>query len=136
MATVRERRVTRADDRPGHNERADAQVLYNVRGVVAPTEVLGLMGPSGSGKTSLISVLGGRKPPAMTVTGDVSFNGVPLSRMLQSSMGFVLQDDILFDSLTVFETLYFAARLRLPHDMSLCVPPHALPRQPANTAAP
>lgn len=99
-------------------------MLYNVRGVVQPKEVLGLMGPSGSGKTSLISILGGRKPPSMTVTGDVSFNGVPLSRVLQSSMGFVLQDDILFDSLTVYETLYFAARLRLPSDMSLCALPH------------
>ena len=89
------------------------------------------MGPSGSGKTSLISILGGRKPPSMTVTGDVSFNGVPLSRMLQSSMGFVLQDDILFDSLTVYETLYFAARLRLPHDMSLCAAPLPTPPNPA-----
>lgn len=99
------------------------QLLHNVRGVVQPTEVLGLMGPSGSGKTSLISILGGRKPPFMTVTGHVSFNGGPLSRVLQSSMGFVLQDDILFDSLTIYETL--SLLLRLPKYMSLYVLPPA-----------
>lgn len=59
----------------------------------------------------------------MTITGDVSFNGTPLNRSLKSNMGFVLQDDVLFDSLTVHETLYYAARLRLPHDMPMCVPP-------------
>jgi ABC-type multidrug transport system ATPase subunit len=98
------------------------QVLFNIKGVVQPTEVMGLMGPSGSGKTSLVSILGGRRPPNMIVTGDVSFNGVPLSRLLKSSMGYVLQDDVLFDSLTVYETLLYAARLRLSRDMPLCVP--------------
>lgn len=100
---------------------AAAQVLFGLRGVVQPGEVLGLMGPSGSGKTSLISVLGGRKPQSMTITGDVSFNGTPLNRSLKSNMGFVLQDDVLFDSLTVYETLYYAARLRLPQSMPMCV---------------
>jgi ABC-type multidrug transport system ATPase subunit len=100
------------------------QILFNSKGIVRPGEVLGLMGPSGSGKTSLISILGGRKPPGMTVTGDILFNGSPLSRSLKSNIGYVLQDDLLFDSLTVYETLLYAARLRLPKETPMYVRIH------------
>jgi ABC-type multidrug transport system ATPase subunit len=78
------------------------------------------MGPSGSGKTSLVSVIGGRKADKMTVSGTILFNGRPLSRQIKRNVGFVLQEDLLFDSLTVHETLLYAARLRLPSDMHMC----------------
>lgn len=82
------------------------------------------MGPSGSGKTTLLSVIGGRAPRTMTTTGNVLFGGRTLSRRVKRSIGYVLQDDLLFDSLTVEETLLYAARLRLPSSVSLCAPAH------------
>lgn len=94
------------------------QILFNVAGSVAPGEVLALMGPSGSGKTSLISVLGGRKPKLMTAEGDMLFNGKPLDKAMKRRVGFVLQDDLMYESLTVEETLYYAAMLRLPKSMT------------------
>ena len=80
------------------------------------------MGPSGSGKTSLLSILGGRTPKGATISsgdgGGVLFNGDPLTKGAKRQLGFVLQDDLLYESLTVYETLYFAAMLRLPKTMS------------------
>lgn len=94
------------------------QILFNITGSVAAGEVLALMGPSGSGKTSLISVLGGRKPKLMDVEGNMLFNGKPLNKAMKRRIGFVLQDDLMYESLTVEETLYYAALLRLPKTMT------------------
>ena len=80
---------------------------------------------AGSGKTTLVGCIGGRTSNALTTEGDILFNGEPLSRKIKRDIGFVLQDDLLFDSLTVHETLLYAARLRLPRDIPLCAPPAA-----------
>eukprot|EP01026_Neomeris_dumetosa_P054850 TRINITY_DN494_c0_g1_i3.p1 TRINITY_DN494_c0_g1~~TRINITY_DN494_c0_g1_i3.p1 ORF type:complete len:686 (-),score=55.92 TRINITY_DN494_c0_g1_i3:520-2577(-) len=95
------------------------QILYGIRGEVHPGEILALMGPSGSGKTSLISVLGGRAPEIVQYDGQIMFNGTHLSKNVKRNLGFVLQDDLLFPTLSVLETLTFAAYLRLPQDMSI-----------------
>jgi len=99
-----------------HNSKS--QILFNVTAGVAPGEVLALMGPSGSGKTSLLSILGGRTQREVEVKGEVLFNGRSPTRNLKRKMGFVLQDDLMFASLTVWETLWYAAQLRLPESMS------------------
>ena len=102
------------------------QVLFHAQGLARPGQFMALMGPSGSGKTTLVSVIGGRTAASMRVEGDILFNGRPLSRRIKRDVGFVLQDDLLFDSLTVHETLLYAARLRLPRTMSMCFPIHSL----------
>ncbi|KAL4457859.1 hypothetical protein ABPG75_012724 [Micractinium tetrahymenae] len=93
------------------------QVLFDISGSVRPGEVMALMGPSGSGKTSLLSILGARAQKAMRVEGSCTFNGHPLTKPLKRRMGYVLQDDLLHSALTVYETLYYAALLRLPREM-------------------
>ncbi|EIE22543.1 hypothetical protein COCSUDRAFT_16269, partial [Coccomyxa subellipsoidea C-169] len=94
------------------------QILFNISGTCQPGEVLALMGPSGSGKTTLLSILGGRAPTALTMKGWPSFNGEKLTKRAKRQVGFVLQDDLLYETLTVFETLYYAAMLRLPSTMT------------------
>ncbi|GLI64950.1 hypothetical protein VaNZ11_008355, partial [Volvox africanus] len=91
----------------------------DVSGRVLPGQLLALMGPSGSGKTSLLSVLGGRAPSAVRVTGAVTVEGNPLSKAMRRKIGFVLQDDVLYETLTVYETLLYAGLLRLPRALSL-----------------
>jgi ABC-type multidrug transport system ATPase subunit len=76
------------------------------------------MGPSGSGKTSLLSVISGRAPRAVRTTGKVTVNGEHFSKAQKRRVGFVLQDDLLYETLTVWETLSFAAALRLPRHMT------------------
>lgn len=79
-------------------------------------EVMALMGPSGSGKTTLLNVLTRRAATSKNKPeGDVLINGSVLSRhVFQKLTSFVEQDDTLIGSLTVYETLDFAARLALP----------------------
>jgi len=69
---------------------------------------------SGSGKTTLLNVLAHREAGA-SVQKSIHLNGAPIDledfRKLSS---FVEQEDALVGSLTVHETLDFAARLSLP----------------------
>ncbi|GLC39402.1 hypothetical protein PLESTM_000892900 [Pleodorina starrii] len=94
----------------------ERQILFNISGEVTPGEVLALMGPSGGGKTSLLTLLGGRSTARLE--GSVTFNGAKMSKPVKRKLGYVSQDDLLFAELTVYETLYFAALLRLPRSWS------------------
>ncbi len=63
------------------------------------------MGPSGSGKTTLLSIIGGRAQSMMRREGDVLFNGRPMEKRMKRSIGYVMQDDLLYEALTVFEVV-------------------------------
>ncbi|KAJ4992514.1 ABC transporter [Stagonosporopsis vannaccii] len=83
-----------------------------------------IMGPSGSGKTSLLNSMAGRLKDDFSTRyktfGTMSFNGLaPSEDVVHSICSFVTQDDdALLASLTVRETLRYAAGLRLPKWMS------------------
>lgn len=94
-------------------------VLTSVSGVAHAGEVTAIMGASGSGKTTLLDVLAHRIAPSRR-SGSVCLGTTPVNaEMMRKSSGYVLQDDLMFSALTVYETLMFAARLRLPSSMSL-----------------
>jgi ABC-type multidrug transport system ATPase subunit len=93
-------------------------LLDDISLVVKPKELIGLLGPSGAGKTTLMNALNGFAKPT---TGQVLYNGVDLYRnldALKSSIGFVPQEDIMHRQLSVRRCLYYAAKLRLPEDVS------------------
>lgn len=74
-------------------------------------ELIGVIGGSGSGKSTLFNVINGNITPN---EGEVLLNGNSYTEHLQSIqrlIGFVPQDDSLFDELTVYENLYYTARL-------------------------
>jgi ABC-type multidrug transport system ATPase subunit len=74
-----------------------------------------IMGPSGCGKSTLLKVLNGDVP---LTQGSVEIFGVDLAagyEYLRTVIGYVPQDDIVHQELTVQEAVYFAARLRLEH---------------------
>ncbi|XP_010518955.1 PREDICTED: ABC transporter G family member 14 [Tarenaya hassleriana] len=91
-------------------------ILNGVTGMVCPGEILAMLGPSGSGKTTLLSALGGRL--SGTFSGKITYNGSPFSGSIKRRTGFVAQDDVLYPHLTVWETLFFTALLRLPGSMT------------------
>jgi ABC-type multidrug transport system ATPase subunit len=73
--------------------------------------LVGIMGGSGVGKTTLINLLHGKKVPD---SGNIFINGYDLyqdAEMLKGLIGYVPQDDMLIEELTVFENMYFNARL-------------------------
>ncbi|CAM1508976.1 Fc.00g027150.m01.CDS01 [Cosmosporella sp. VM-42] len=83
-----------------------------------------IMGPSGSGKTSLLNAMALRLRNSLGTkyrpTGKLTFNGArPSDSVIRSVCSYVCQDDdALLPSLTVRETLRFAAGLRLPSFMN------------------
>lgn len=70
------------------------------------------MGPSGCGKTTLLNVLARRNVSADKVQGVHLVNGTdPTLASFQKLSSYVEQEDALIGSLTVRETMNFAARL-------------------------
>jgi ATP-binding cassette subfamily G (WHITE) protein 2 len=74
-----------------------------------------IMGASGGGKTTLLSTLSLRLDTNyMDITGEIRLNGREYSRqMLKTMSAYVMQDDLLHAELTVWETLSYAAQLRM-----------------------
>ena len=91
-------------------------ILSNVSGCISAGEICALMGPSGCGKTTLLNVLAHRNAASgARVSGDKFVNGIkPSMSDFRSLTSYVEQEDALIGSLTVRETMDFAARLSLP----------------------
>jgi len=73
--------------------------------------LVGIMGGSGVGKTTLINILNGKVTPS---TGNLFINGFDIhsdSEELNGLIGYVPQDDMLIEELTVYQNLYYNARL-------------------------
>lgn len=89
-------------------------ILSGVTGHFPPGSLVALMGPSGGGKTTFMNALLGRANYA-NVTGEIVVNGVKNGfAAARNLMGFVPQDDILHENLTVYQNLKYSAMLRLP----------------------
>ncbi len=89
--------------------------LQNVNIAEKGGKLIGLMGASGSGKSTLLNVLNGSEKPS---SGRVLINGNDIhahSKKLDGIVGFIPQDDLLIEDLTVFENLYYSARLCFGH---------------------
>lgn len=73
--------------------------------------LVALMGGSGAGKSTLLHVLNGSDRPSQ---GQVFINGIDIHRepeKVEGVIGFVPQDDLLIEDLTVYQNLYYAAKL-------------------------
>ena len=91
-------------------------ILTDADGLMRGGDMLAIMGPSGSGKTTLLNTLAHRAAAAgATTQGDVLVNGQSINwQKLRHLSAYVEQEDPLIGSLTVRETMNFAARLALP----------------------
>ncbi|MFN6038752.1 MAG: ATP-binding cassette domain-containing protein, partial [Bacteroidota bacterium] len=73
--------------------------------------LVGIMGGSGAGKSTLLNVLNGTESPS---AGQVLINGIDIHKgkiKLKGLIGHVSQDDLLIEELTVFQNLFFNAKL-------------------------
>ena len=74
-------------------------------------KLIGLMGGSGAGKSTLLNVLNGNSTPS---EGSVRINGVNIHQdkaKIEGVIGYIPQDDLWVEELSVYENLYFAAQL-------------------------
>ncbi len=85
--------------------------LRNVNVAEGPGKLIGIMGASGAGKTTLLNVLAGLEKPSK---GQIVINGLDIHRQkdeVQGVIGYVSQDDLLIEELSVYDNLYYNAKL-------------------------
>ena len=92
----------------------DKRILEPTSLSIEPGELVAIIGESGAGKSTLLKALAGVTRPT---AGRITLNGEDLHARL-TDVGYVPQDDIVHRLLTVREALGYAARLRLPEDVS------------------
>ncbi len=75
--------------------------------------LIGIMGGSGVGKSTLLNILCGKLKPQ---SGEITINGIDIHKekeSIEGIIGYVPQDDLLMEDLTVFRNLYLNAKLCL-----------------------
>lgn len=94
------------------------KLLDDVSLSILPTEFVTIVGVSGAGKSTLLNALCGFRP---ATKGSVFVNGDNLYKnydAYRTELGYVPQDDIIHQDLTVQQALNFAAQLRLTPNTS------------------
>lgn len=74
-------------------------------------QMIGVMGASGAGKSTLLNILNGSIAPS---TGRIAINGVDIHAdrsKVEGLIGHISQDDLLMEELTVYQNLFFNAKL-------------------------
>lgn len=92
------------------------RILDQVSLDIGGNEFVAIIGGSGAGKTTLMNAISGFEPE---FEGHVYCNGMDMKenfQMLKNSIGFVPQQDIIYENLTLERMLYYAAKIRMPDD--------------------
>ena len=83
--------------------------LHNFSFNLESGQLVAIMGGSGVGKSTLLGIMNGNIRPD---EGSITVNGYPLDAPeARQLIGFVPQDDLLIEELTVYQNLWFTARL-------------------------
>jgi len=78
-------------------------------------QLIGILGVSGTGKSTLLNLLNGNLKPQR---GNILINGYDINNVknknkLKGIIGYIPQDDLLIEELTVYQNLFYNARLCL-----------------------
>jgi len=85
--------------------------LHDVSFTEQSGRLVGIMGASGAGKSTLLNVLNGASTPT---EGKVLINGIDIhsgNPTIEGIIGFVSQDDLLIEELSVYQNIYYNAKL-------------------------
>ena len=92
-----------------HKNYANHVALKDVSLVVEPQKIFGLLGPNGAGKTSLIRIINQITGPD---SGQVLFNGEPLSPKHVDFIGYLPEERGLYKKMSVGEQVMYLAQLK------------------------
>ena len=96
----------------------EKKILENVSGLFRFKRFTAIMGASGAGKTSLLTQIAGQLPKDSKVSGELKIQGRELeAQIIKTISGFVFQDDVILETMTVEEALKMSAKLRLPPEI-------------------
>jgi ABC-type multidrug transport system ATPase subunit len=105
--------VTKSQKLEGKWIKQKVDLLNRITGYAPKGCITAVMGPSGAGKSTLLDGLAGRISSG-SLKGRVSLDGMEMSpSLIKRTSAYIMQDDRLFPTLTVYETLTFAADFRL-----------------------
>lgn len=93
-------------------------ILDKVSLSIGANEFVAIIGGSGAGKTTLMTAMSGFDSK---VTGRVYCNGTNLRenfQTLKNIIGFVPQQDIIYENITLKKMLYYTAKMKMPEDTS------------------
>lgn len=97
----------------GQHDQQYKSIVDGVSASMPSGSLTAILGGSGSGKTSLLNSMSHRmKDRRLSTSGTVLYNGNP--KLTSVCSAYVMQQDVLPPTLTVRETLLYAAELRLP----------------------
>lgn len=88
------------------------QIVRDATGIAEPGKLLMIAGPSGCGKSTVLDVLAGRLSRGAKHVGSIKVNGHD-AHLAFGRSAYVTQEEVLIGTLTVRETITYAARLRL-----------------------
>lgn len=94
-------------------------IIDNSFGCVKPGEMMLVLGRPGAGCTSLLNVLSNNRLGYKEVTGNVSFGSMSSKEARQYRGQIVMntEEEIFFPTLTVEDTIDFAARMKVPYHL-------------------
>ncbi|XP_062030231.1 ABC transporter G family member STR2-like [Rosa rugosa] len=105
--------VTKKTKLDGKWLKQDVDLLHKITGFAPKGCITAVMGPSGAGKSTFLDGVAGRIASG-SLKGRVSLDGKEMSpSIIKRTSAYIMQDDRLFPTLTVYETLMFAADFRL-----------------------
>lgn len=94
------------------------RILNNVNIQIEPNDFVAIIGGSGSGKTTIMNAMSGFEK---ATSGKVYINSVDLYKhykVLKNIIGYVPQQDIIYENITLEKMLEYSAKLRMPDDVS------------------
>lgn len=94
-----------------HKFKNGTKALNELKIMEESGNLIGIMGASGSGKTTLLTILSGQEKPS---DGKVYINEKEIfdnKEDVSGLIGYVPQDDLLIEDLTVYQNLYYNAKL-------------------------
>ncbi|KAL1306318.1 hypothetical protein AAFC00_004397 [Neodothiora populina] len=94
-------------------------ILKDSHGCVKPGEMLLVLGRPGSGCTTLLKMLANNRDGYKEVTGSVKFGDMDSTEAKQYRGQIVMntEEELFFPSLTVGQTMDFATRMKVPHNL-------------------
>lgn len=93
-------------------------ILTDVNLTVEPNEFIAVIGGSGAGKSTVMNAMSGFE---QATSGSVYVNNIDLYKnyqVLKNMIGYVPQQDIIYENITLFKMLEYSAKMRMPEEIT------------------
>ena len=93
-------------------------IIHGISGAFRKGKLTAIMGASGAGKTTMLKAIAGQAAGG-EITGSILINGTAMDTdSMSEHIGFVFQDDVILETMTIREAISMSATLRLPGSMT------------------